>query len=481
MAQEDLKQYINSGIDFYDLLEVNAGASIPEIRKAWRRASLKYHPDKNSDPSAVEKFHLLQIALDVLCVDELRQQYDNKRAAEQSRKRDRDQWNEKKRKMVEDLERREREGRPRKPGNDPEQDEQDAKLERIAADTKRRRLELTEKRRREREEVELAWSTANQVPEQTSTTTSKLTRTSAEEDRRDRRRSILLHWRREGKGEHVHKERLSSLFAQFGVVDTVILIKDKKKRVDGVKKITASGYVVFESILGAHAVYQGVEKLKSEEPWIDEILWITEKDAQSEGASQDQQPSLTHGGGDQHKQTPSTKLVFGTGEFPLPPSPEGDSEEIFVIRCIIAEKKRQEKLRAAQAAKDTEEEVQAKEQERPQFEGVEQDQEPSLTPSGEERQPLTSMSSSRKSKTPVPSFGKNAFPTRPSSKAPVPSFGKNAFPTPPPPPPPSGQGPAALSIADWEQRRAAALKDWEQKIREEDAAEDAALESSKAA
>lgn len=33
--------------DFYDLLGVNRQASKQEIKKAWRKKSMKYHPDKN--------------------------------------------------------------------------------------------------------------------------------------------------------------------------------------------------------------------------------------------------------------------------------------------------------------------------------------------------------------------------------------------------------------------------------------------------
>lgn len=63
--------------DYYEVLEVSKNASLEEIKKAYRKQALKYHPDKNpGDKEAEEKFKEAAEAYEVLSNDQKRAQYD---------------------------------------------------------------------------------------------------------------------------------------------------------------------------------------------------------------------------------------------------------------------------------------------------------------------------------------------------------------------------------------------------------------------
>ena len=60
----------------YKVLGLSNGASSAEVKKAYRKQSLRYHPDKNSAPSAENAFKTINSAYDVLSDKEKRNIYD---------------------------------------------------------------------------------------------------------------------------------------------------------------------------------------------------------------------------------------------------------------------------------------------------------------------------------------------------------------------------------------------------------------------
>ncbi|UCF11939.1 MAG: molecular chaperone DnaJ [Thermoplasmatales archaeon] len=61
--------------DYYEILGIDKNASKSEIKKAYRKLALKYHPDKNPDKNAEEKFKEISEAYAVLYDDEKRKMY----------------------------------------------------------------------------------------------------------------------------------------------------------------------------------------------------------------------------------------------------------------------------------------------------------------------------------------------------------------------------------------------------------------------
>ncbi|MDR3268443.1 MAG: molecular chaperone DnaJ [Tannerella sp.] len=63
--------------DYYEVLEVDKQASVEEIKKAYRKKAIQYHPDKNpGNKEAEEKFKEAAEAYDILSNEQKRQRYD---------------------------------------------------------------------------------------------------------------------------------------------------------------------------------------------------------------------------------------------------------------------------------------------------------------------------------------------------------------------------------------------------------------------
>lgn len=299
-VEDDLKSHATTSThDFYALLDIPSTSSDADIRRAYRKTALKYHPDKLSASAsaatvaaAADKFHLLQIAYDVLSEPAVRALYDNARAAREQKKRQHEMLEGRRREMKESLERRERGvKRGRDDGDEDAEERLEREVRRLAEDGKRRRRQREEMLRREiqREEEEArardgdggggveseetnGTNGANQHPTAAATGIPEISRT------------VKVRWPRHGQGLQIDKDRLETLFSTFGKIESVFLLKDKKIRpstsAPGTrdkptrKTLTATGVIVYASLIGAYAAVADHQKQQGDE-WrvFESVFW----------------------------------------------------------------------------------------------------------------------------------------------------------------------------------------------------------------
>ncbi len=64
--------------DYYDILGINKNANPEEIKSAYRKQAVKYHPDKNpGDKAAEDKFKEASEAYSILSDKKKKENYDN--------------------------------------------------------------------------------------------------------------------------------------------------------------------------------------------------------------------------------------------------------------------------------------------------------------------------------------------------------------------------------------------------------------------
>ena len=62
--------------DYYDILGVSKGATDEQLKIAFRKKALEYHPDRNKSKDAEEKFKEINEAYQILSDSEKRGKYD---------------------------------------------------------------------------------------------------------------------------------------------------------------------------------------------------------------------------------------------------------------------------------------------------------------------------------------------------------------------------------------------------------------------
>ncbi|KAI9890565.1 MAG: hypothetical protein M1814_003905 [Vezdaea aestivalis] len=245
MASSDYQQYVNSTHDFYELLGITPAASASALKTAYRKTTLKYHPDKaGNDKDAADKFQLVQIADALLSDPAAKAAYDNARAARVQKQLQYEQYDAKRREMIERLEKGEAEGLKRKRAEAglPEESDYGREISRMEAEGRKRREELNRKWLEKQEASERSRKQA-EAPRQA---TNPKIKASDEVDHR----SVTVRWSRRDETQLVVTTDLEQHFATFGPIQKATVIKSSKSK-------RGTGLVVFESRMAARSAVEG--------------------------------------------------------------------------------------------------------------------------------------------------------------------------------------------------------------------------------
>lgn len=240
--------------DYYELLGIATTATESEIKRAYRRTALKYHPDKN--PAGRETFDLVGIAQDVLLDENARALYDNARRAKAEKKERDAAYDGRRRQMKDDLERRENAGAKRKRDDTEAEDAFERELKRLAADGARRRKEREDQLMKEAQEE------VKPHNEDDENVAAKTTPKQPEIDENDCR--IVFRFPADSN-EALDREVVENRFGRFGKIEHVVL-RNKKIKVLGEKKDYISAMIEYKSVVGAHAAVTDIPGLQIKDP-----------------------------------------------------------------------------------------------------------------------------------------------------------------------------------------------------------------------
>lgn len=187
-------QNANSFVNHYEVLGLPNSATIEQIEKAHRYQARIYHPDKNSSKEARGKFEEIQTSYEALKDPIKKKAYDNILAAKLEDIKRYEMQDRAKRKMADDLLRRE---------------EENAKSK------------IKEQQKAYRDQYEAKVARMRQVEE-------LIAESRQSQKKSSQHFTVLVKWRHKSKLLHT-RENLKQIFVQYGRVDDIVPVEGKHR------------------------------------------------------------------------------------------------------------------------------------------------------------------------------------------------------------------------------------------------------------
>ncbi|KAJ1987543.1 hypothetical protein GGI25_006060 [Coemansia spiralis] len=292
--------------DLYKLLGISAEAGEKELTRAYRIKALKYHPDKNRDnPEAVQLFHSIKAAYDLLTDTKKRAEYDEQRRAQLAKRQRQDALSGHRKKMKSQLE------------EDEHKAQQARGAERMRAQNMRdeaarfREESLREEWRRDKSMREHIQQTQQMEADGARAKEERKRQAAATmEDVDELDRSVRIRWD-SGEGA-VDRGLIAKVFASFGEIEEVVLAPvSEHGRKRNIANAQQSALVVFKSIASAHALMN----VQHESPRLQRFsrFWAAGKEpdavrnivGMAQGSGRSAVPSKERSKAQQHEETSS--------------------------------------------------------------------------------------------------------------------------------------------------------------------------------